>query len=1059
MFSSDPPTMPEVINTSKQIYGFDPRSLGGCVLWLDGADSTTVYTSVYPATTTRSAVGGAVQWWQDKSGQGNHFSNRSASTATYYPTYVSGGGVFIANAASPSYTAGTFILLQSVNTFTPLTYYTVFSVVNSTVASPLPTVFSCPRSTTVESRSPHIGLGASFSLGSPTFSIANSRFSIGDQNGTSIGEQIAANTTTVLCFTSGRTSNTTSLAGTRITSSANINYTPWTTCAVPAFIGGCFYIFSTSTTDSRWFNGNVYETIVFNAELTLRQCQEVEGYLSWKWGRQSALPTTHPFKLQAPISRNFTPIDIPGCVLWLDGADLSTITPTGGTTVTGWTDKSGNAYNATLATGCNATAPSYNATTKAVGFVATNPVAGASSAGNALTLPQGYGNALVGNTATIICAAQRTYSNATYPFQEMMAGSATVANSNLTVGFYNDQMLTDEYGTRLLTTITAYAGASEPIRIYGYTLGKGTTGFGHISNGTVVGTGFSTGTDSTLLSYNQPEIGRRYGATVNNTYTNFNLFELIVYAPALTTVQRQAVEGYLAWKWNLTASLSVANSLTKFPPSSVWQFKPTDINSCILWVDGDDPAGTGTRPASGSTVTSWVDKSGLGNNLTGAGTPTPSWTPSLFNGCGGIAMSGSSTTAQGSYFSSTSVANVKCPGNTCTFFIVCYVNSSSVNSSRLIATSYTGQTTGDNADTKTFAMSWSSSTIAVQRSTPNIQTTATASTLLMFSIVFDGTNMYLYKSGVLSGTGTPGSATGYAASTGNFAFDNIAIGRYLQGASSGNYSFNGNALEYIMYTSALGTTQRQAVEGYLSSKWGIQLVAPHAYYAVGPSHTISDYTGITPSNIPGLLLWSRADTLSGANGSSVGNWPNSGSVGTSWSCTGTQSNAVLNGRNVINFTTAQTLLQPTFTAPTAYTFIHLERQTPGTAGRIFLGATGNNELHGYWNGLKQAWFNNGWLTIVGGGVSSTEYEWSIVSATRITGGAFECRWNGTTIATGTTSAATNLSPLGINTGSVTPGETSTCQVAEVILYGSVLTTAQIVGIEEYLRQKWGLGVN
>jgi hypothetical protein len=38
-------------------------------------------------------------------------------------------------------------------------------------------------------------------------------------------------------------------------------------------------------------------------------------------------------------------------------------------------------------------------------------------------------------------------------------------------------------------------------------------------------------------------------------YSTFNLKEVIVYNVALTIPQRQQVEGYLAWKWGLQASL------------------------------------------------------------------------------------------------------------------------------------------------------------------------------------------------------------------------------------------------------------------------------------------------------------------------------------------------------------------------------------------------------------------------------------------------------------------------------------------------------------------------
>lgn len=51
-------------------------------------------------------------------------------------------------------------------------------------------------------------------------------------------------------------------------------------------------------------------------------------------------------------NNSFTPLDIPGLVLWMDASDASTITQTAGS-VSAWYDKSGNGYIATQATGAN----------------------------------------------------------------------------------------------------------------------------------------------------------------------------------------------------------------------------------------------------------------------------------------------------------------------------------------------------------------------------------------------------------------------------------------------------------------------------------------------------------------------------------------------------------------------------------------------------------------------------------------------------------------------------------------------------------------------------------
>ena len=46
---------------------------------------------------------------------------------------------------------------------------------------------------------------------------------------------------------------------------------------------------------------------------------------------------------------------------------------------------------------------------------------------------------------------------------------------------------------------------------------------------------------------------------------------------------------------------------------------PTDLPDLVFWVDANDVTGTGMQPANGSTVTTWVDKSSSGNNLSTVG--------------------------------------------------------------------------------------------------------------------------------------------------------------------------------------------------------------------------------------------------------------------------------------------------------------------------------------------------------------------------------------------------------------------------------------------------------
>jgi hypothetical protein len=124
-------------------------------------------------------------------------------------------------------------------------------------------------------------------------------------------------------FVNGFTQNT--LAGTTLTTTG-------------LFLGG----------PSNYFNGTISEVLIFGTTLSAAQRQSVEGYLSRKWGIGNRLITTHPFYTIPPFNRYFNPTDIPGCSLWLDGADGSSmnlgvvgVTTLAGNAASGFADGTG----------------------------------------------------------------------------------------------------------------------------------------------------------------------------------------------------------------------------------------------------------------------------------------------------------------------------------------------------------------------------------------------------------------------------------------------------------------------------------------------------------------------------------------------------------------------------------------------------------------------------------------------------------------------------------------------------------------------------------------------
>jgi hypothetical protein len=48
------------------------------------------------------------------------------------------------------------------------------------------------------------------------------------------------------------------------------------------------------------YNGDIAEWIFFNSTLSVADADKVVGYLAWKWGQQTSLASTHPYRYQAP---------------------------------------------------------------------------------------------------------------------------------------------------------------------------------------------------------------------------------------------------------------------------------------------------------------------------------------------------------------------------------------------------------------------------------------------------------------------------------------------------------------------------------------------------------------------------------------------------------------------------------------------------------------------------------------------------------------------------------------------------------------------------------------
>jgi hypothetical protein len=239
---------------------------------------------------------------------------------------------------------------------------------------------------------------------------------------------------------------------------------------------------------------------------------------------------------------------IPGCQLWLDASDSSTITQSNGN-ITNWTDKSGNNYNATAArAGLTYTSAAINSK-------------------NAIFFPGAPTYTFLSGTATngtpnitffIVATAISTMPQYTRLFG--FGGAADYNNIGNMTTIWNQP------GGLIVERNQVIAPTTNPIisdvPFFTTIAISGTSVLGYI-NGTNSLTGTTT---STNFTYAQYQIGGYTGGQIGIEWHG-HIGEIIVYNAALTTAQRQQIEGYLAWKWGLQASLPVGHPYKSAAPT------------------------------------------------------------------------------------------------------------------------------------------------------------------------------------------------------------------------------------------------------------------------------------------------------------------------------------------------------------------------------------------------------------------------------------------------------------------------------------------------------------
>lgn len=566
-------------------------------------------------------------------------------------------------------------------------------------------------------------------------------------------------------------SNAISSNGTNIGLATNVAASGYTTANVT---------YSINTYNQYQGSLDIFEMMFFTRAVSLAERQQLESYLAWKWGQRTTFPLIHPYRNALASARQFTPLDIAGCSLWVDATESNRITQTSGTVssylAAGYSaatlsNGTGFTWNQTL---FNSKYPSfYNGTSNSANRVGSNAT---------FSRPQ---------PSTILFAGQALPG----PFSDMF-DSANAAARQLGFYFGTPIALRSFAGTTLIPTITAsgdyvvdafvFSGATSEIYENGTRVASGNAGT-QAMTGLVLGNRYNLASESFLG----------------------HICDFLIYDRVLTTAERQQLEGYLAHKWGLRSYLTASHPFKNTIPIGT-SFNPRQIANLNVWLDAADPS---TLTFTGSNVTQWNDKSGSNRNavivastgVVGAtlnttyipGRPMLDFVQSLYN----ITYTSFPT----SYTIFTVQYNTNNTAGNAGYQRL--INASNADSRIFVGTLY-GNVAAFNGNGTT----WNdTNSIAVNNYlTPRI-----------VEMVVSGASLNLYTEGNLGVTKVGTTAT----------FNNLWLGYGTTGQD-----WYGGVGEILIYAAALTAEQRHRVEGYLTWKWNLQgnLPSIHSYKRINP---------------------------------------------------------------------------------------------------------------------------------------------------------------------------------------------------------------------------------
>jgi hypothetical protein len=725
---------------------------------------------------------------------------------------------------------------------------------------------------------------------------------------------------------------------------------------------GSSYINFTSVT-------SLYEIVVMSNVPSTIQRQQMEGYLAWKWGLQSNLPASHPYKNATPVG------PIPSYTT---------------TNIMNVSDKSG--YGNVL-TSNSISYPTYVPSAKGIYF---GPNAALSN--NFVKVPAGYTIIAVASLSSIPTGYGRLVSVGLSDFIGYLGVNATSTNF-MTLAGNGTSWATGSPAVpnTPLTGVSTYPTMSIlEMNVFGSILTPYFNGSGmNVSGGTTIATQ-----------------GIQLGGLGNIQNWTGYLHEFLMVSQRLQPLQRQQLEGYLAWKWNLSSQLPTGHMFKNVSPIQATvssQIQPSFTTSNIMNV---------------------ADKSGYGNFLTSNSISYPTYISS----------------AKGIYFGpNASFSNpfVNIPAGY-TMIAVASLSYTPTTWNQLVnigpanAYAYMGTSAGT-AQFATFTgngTSWNSGTTVAN--TPISAVSPYTSLTIMEMNVFGSTlTPYFNGSAMVTKAGTTAAAQG------------IQIGGF-----GDVYNWTGFLHEFLLVSQQLQSLQRQQLEGYLAWKWNLssQLPTGHLFKNASPIQSTSS-SQIIPS-------FRTSNVMNVADKSGYGNFLTSNSI--------SYPTYVLSAKGIL-FGSNTALSNPFVKIPAGYSAFAIASltSTPTDYGRLMnIGTTDYNGYMGTYSNSPN------YQTFIGTGGSwnapfpsapspavpvATYPQLSMLELTFSSGTTYTPYVNGSNL-TGISSTGAPSTVTGINFGQLPPGSTQpwTGYLHEFLLVSQLLTSGQRQQMEGYLAWKWNL---